>query len=192
MAEQIDPRHLLINIARILKQLKIPYIITGGMAVLIWGRPRFTADIDIVVELKKKDIDNLEKALIALGNAGYIDKGAIREALETKGEFNFIDGETGVKVDFWVLRDDPFDFSRLKRRIAKSILGERVYFTSPEDLILIKLRWYQEFQSSRQIEDVESILRISGKKLDMQYLKHWAKKLGVLEIFRSVRHLVGS
>ncbi len=56
MAEQIDPRHLLINIARILKQLKIPYIITGGMAVLIWGRPRFTADIDIVVELKKKDM----------------------------------------------------------------------------------------------------------------------------------------
>jgi len=38
---QEDPKNLLVNIAKILKELKIPYIITGGMAVLVWGRPRF-------------------------------------------------------------------------------------------------------------------------------------------------------
>ena len=40
---------LLIKIADTLKDLKVPYIITGGMAVSVWGRPRYTADIDIVV-----------------------------------------------------------------------------------------------------------------------------------------------
>jgi len=69
---QANPRYLLANIAKILKRLEIPYIITGGMAVLLWGRPRFTADIDIVIELKEKYIDKLETALRELGEARYI------------------------------------------------------------------------------------------------------------------------
>jgi len=181
--EQIDPRHLLINIAKILKRLKILYMVTGGMAVLIWGRPRFTADIDIVIELQSEKIDDLGKALLELGRAGYVDKEAMRQAFKRQDEFNFIDGETGVKIDFWVLKEkDPFDISRLKKKVARIISGERVFFTSPEDLILIKLRWYKETQSSRHLEDIESILKISGKKLDKQYLRQWAKKLKVSEI----------
>ncbi len=187
---QTDPRQLLVNIAKILRRLKIPYIVTGGMAVLLWGRPRFTADIDIVIELKQGDIDALEKALKQLGKAGYIDKEAMRQALAASGEFNFIDAETGVKVDFWVLKEkDSFDRSRLKRRKAKDILDNKVYFSSPEDLILIKLKWYQESESIRHMEDVESILRISGKKLDKRYLQKWAKKLGVSEILNKLTKL---
>ena len=184
--EQGDPRHLLIEISKILERLKIPYIVTGGIAVLVWGRPRFTADIDIVVELKLENIDVLARTLSLLGKANYIDKNMIKEALKHGGEFNFIHGETGIKVDFWMLEKTPFELSRIKRRVAKNILGKKVYFTSPEDLILSKLRWYQQSQSSRHIEDVTSILKISGKKLNMIYLKRWAKKLGVLDILNKL------
>ncbi len=41
-------------------------------------------------------------------------------------------------------------------------------------------------KSSRQLEDVESILKISGEKLDMKYLKDWAKKLKVLNILNTL------
>lgn len=184
--EEKDPRHLLVEVSKILRELKIPYIITGGMAVLIWGRPRFTADIDIVVELKIENVDSLTAALLALGKASYIDKNMIKDALDHGGEFNFIHGNTGIKVDFWVLQKKPFESSRLKRRIAKNILDEKVYFISPEDLILSKLEWYEQTNSSRHLEDVESILKISSKKLDMEYLKQWAKKLGVLEILKEL------
>ncbi|MBU2634849.1 nucleotidyl transferase AbiEii/AbiGii toxin family protein [Patescibacteria group bacterium] len=184
--EEKDPRHLLVEVTKILQELKIPYIITGGMAVLIWGRPRFTADIDIVVELKIENVDSLTAALSVLGKASYIDKNMIKDALEHGGEFNFIHGDTGIKVDFWVLQKKPFELSRLKRRIAKDILGEKVYFISPEDLILSKLEWYEQTNSSRHLEDVESVLKISGKKLDMEYLKQWAKKLEVLNILKEL------
>lgn len=180
--EKIDPRILLVRITEILDSLKIPYLITGGIAVLVWGRPRFTADIDIVVELRRTHLINLVKKLRDLGEDSYIDQTSAEKALLSKGEFNFIDGETGVKVDFWVLRDDLFDRSRLNRRQEKAILGKKVYFSSPEDLILIKLKWHKESQSSRQLEDVESILKISGDKLDMNYLKAWASRLDVSEI----------
>lgn len=178
--EQGDPRHLLAEVAKILQRLKIPYLVTGGMAVLVWGRPRFTADIDIVVELKSENIDKLTSALSILGKASYIDKNMVKDALKHGGEFNFIHGETGIKVDFWVVKKQEFELSRLTRRIAKNILKQKVYFISPEDLILSKLRWYKKNQSSRHVEDAESVLKISGKKLDMAYLRRWAKKLGIL------------
>ncbi|MBU4299375.1 nucleotidyltransferase [Patescibacteria group bacterium] len=178
--EQKDPRHLLTEVSNILQRLKIPYIITGGIAVLVWGRPRFTADIDIVVELKFENINNLVKTLSLLGKASYIDKDMIEDAFDRGGEFNFIHGETGIKVDFWVLKKTPFELSRMKRKVAKSILNKKVYFVSPEDLILSKLQWYRQSQSSRHMEDVESVFKISGKKLNMEYLKQWARKLGVL------------
>lgn len=185
--QKTDPRYLLIQIAKILKALKIPYLVTGGMAVFVWGRPRFTADIDIVVELDWGEIDNLEKALMALGKFGYVDKGAMQEAMRQKGEFNFIDGNTGVKVDFWVLnKSDPLDVLRLKRKVARKVLGKIIYFISPEDLILSKLKWYQMGKLTRQVEDIESVLKISGEKLDMQYIKNWAKKINAREIFNKI------
>lgn len=178
--ETIDPRHLLVKIAKILEQLKIPYLVTGGMAVLIWGRPRFTADIDIVIEFKAKDISGFVASLSKLGEASYIDRNMIEDALARKGEFNFIHGDTGIKVDFWVLdKSDIFELHRLKRRICKNLLGQKVYFISPEDLILSKLRWHkQSGGSTRHLEDIESIIKIFGKKLDMKFLEKWARKQG--------------
>ena len=184
--ELTDPRQLLVVIAKLLKKLKVPYIITGGMAVFIWGRPRFTADIDIVVELKYEDIDVLERALMALGKSGYVDKNVMREALENSGEFNFIDGNTGVKVDFWVAKNSEFDRNKFQRKKARKIMEEIVYFISPEDLILSKLKWHAIGESMRQLEDIESILKISGEKLDMRYIKKWARKLEVIDTFNEV------
>lgn len=45
MTETIDPRDLLVQVAKILDKLKISHIVSGGMAVFVWGRPRFTDDI---------------------------------------------------------------------------------------------------------------------------------------------------
>lgn len=174
-----DPRHLLANIAKVLTKLKIPYIVTGGIGVLIWGRPRFTADIDIVVELKKEKVKDLVEALQELKQGGYIDEDVVKEAIQNEGEFNFIDNESGVKVDFWVLQDTAFDTSRFKRKVAKKVFGQNIYFIAPEDLILIKLKCHKELSSDKQIEDVKSILKISGGKIDKKYLRSWAKKLGV-------------
>lgn len=184
--ESIDPRRLLAGIAKILNHLKIPYLVTGGMAVLIWGRSRFTADIDIVIQLKYENATELKKTLLNFRKKGYIDEEAIKEAIRNKGEFNFIDIESGVKVDFWILKEsDPIILKQLKRRVAKKIFKQKVYFISPEDLILTKLVWYQKSgESSRHIEDVESVFKISGKNLDISYLKKQAAKVGVAGLLK--------
>ncbi len=169
----MDPQNLLVKIVKILNSLKIPYLVTGGMAIYVWGRPRFTADIDVVIELKREKVKELVKVLIKMG---YIDEDAVNEALEYKSEFNFIDQQAGIKVDFWVLKDDEFDKFRLKRRKIRKILEQKVYFISPEDLILTKLLWFEESKSTRHLEDIQSIMSIKKNELDFKYLKSWAKK----------------
>jgi len=181
-----DPNHLLIKIAELLEQLKIPYFITGGMAVTVWGRPRFTADIDIIIQMQPKDAETLEKTLSIISEASYVSMEAIKRALNNYGEFNFIDGESGMKVDFWILKNTPFAVSQLKRRKMRSILGKKIYFSSPEDLILSKLIWHKESPTGRQLDDVESILRVSKKRLDFKYLQSWAKKLDLESILNEV------
>lgn len=186
MVEEADPRHLLIKIAGILDELQIPYLVTGGLAVLVWGRPRFTADIDIVIETQAEAREKIYQKLLTVGK-GYIDEEEIKKAIEAQGEFNFIDGESGIKVDFWISKDDDFDASRLKRRVAREVLGRKIYFTSPEDLILIKLVWYKESGSSRHLEDIESVVKISGEKLDHLYIEKWVEKLGLGKYWSEVR-----
>ncbi len=135
--------------------------------------------------LTSTDIDRLIEALRSLHKESYIEKIAVLEALKNYGEFNFLDGETGIKVDFWILQKSPFDVSRLQRRVAKKILNSNVYFISPEDLIISKLLWYKKSRSSRHLEDVESIFTISGSLLDMSYVKKWAKNLGIEKFLKN-------
>ena len=180
-----DTRHLLVKVAEILDSLNISYLVTGGIAVLIWGRPRFTADIDLVVEVKAQDLAKLQKALKNMSPQGYIELDAMKEAIKNQGEFNFIDAGTGIKVDFWILTDSLLDKARFKRRKIKNILNKDIYFTSPEDLILIKLKWYKESESSRQREDVESILKIT-ENLDKSYIEEMAQNIDLLDVWLKI------
>jgi len=174
---------LLTQISAILDKLNIPYAITGGMAVSVWGRPRFTADIDIVVELMPKNINSLAKELLEIDKDVYVSEEAMQEALERKGEFNFIHPQSQLKVDFWIVKNN-FNKQEIKRAIPKKIEGHKINFVSPEDLILSKLLWYQQSESTRQLEDIESVLKIS--KIDMNYIKKTAEKQETLEILNEL------
>jgi len=178
--EIINPEKLLLKIVPILDKLKIDYFITGGFAVSVWGRPRATFDIDIVLALREPEISDLAKAIKAISKSGYFDEDMAREAIRNNGEFNFIDPETGIKVDFWAVKNDERAKLEFKRKIAKKIDGQKICFASPEDLILNKLLWYKESGSTRHLEDIESILKIS--KLDKKYLNLWAARLDIMEI----------
>jgi len=177
---------LLISIAKILSNLKIEYFITGGFAISVWGRPRATFDIDIVVKMIEPDVSVLAEAFREISKAGHADEEMMKDAIRNKGEFNLIDSDSGLKVDFWIAEKNELNIQRFKNKKAKIISGQKVYFSSPEDLILSKLEWYEQTNSSRHLEDVESVLKISSKKLNMKYLKQWAKKLEVLGILNKL------
>ena len=179
-----DPEDLLCEVAKILQELKISYVITGGFAVAIWGRPRFTADIDIIVELLNKNILGLAKKLLLLDKDSYLDITAIKNALVNRGEFNFIHANTGMKVDFWI-RNSEFDRLKIKHAVCKQIKHRKINFVSPEDLILSKLLWYKKNKSERELEDIKSILKFS--KVSLRYIKKFSQKHSTENIFKNIR-----
>lgn len=181
----MDFQELLIKVARILEGLKITYAVTGGYAVSVWGRVRSTLDIDVIIQISRIQISALQKALKQISELSYIDEGTMVEALEREGEFNFIHGESGIKIDFFVTGRSESAKLEFERRIPKTIGDQTVYFLSPEDLVLSKLRWYKESESMKQLEDIESVLAIQ-KDLDKGYIKKWATNQGTIETLNSL------
>lgn len=182
--EIISPEKLLLKVVPILDKLKINYFITGGFAVSAWGRPRATFDIDIVIKIIETRVEPLVNLLKKISEQGYIDRDTTERAVREQGEFNFIDPDTGLKVDFWVAKEDEQINNEFSRRIVKKISNKKIYFISPEDLILNKIEWYKKTNSDRHLEDIDSIFRVSGKKLNRKYLTQQAKKLGFLGILK--------
>lgn len=182
----MDFQKLLIKIAKIFDRLRIVYCVTGGYAVSIWGRPRATFDLDIIIKLQTEKLFRLVKSLKSLSTAGYLDENVAKKTLRAGGEFNFIHPESGVKVDFWVVGQDVISLNELKRRIPKKIKNQTIFFISPEDLILSKLRWHKKTESSRQLEDIEGVLKISQSKIDLRYLKRWAGRQSTSKIFNDL------
>lgn len=167
---------MMLGMIEILEKLNIRYLVTGGMAVVVWGKPRFTADIDLVVELTSEILPRLQTSLEQFCEKGMIDFHMMQQALKACGEFNYIDADSDVKVDFWVAGNTTFDRIRFDRRIRREIAGHSLWFISPEDLVLMKLKWMQK-GSYRSIDDVVSILSSQKEKLDWNYIQSWVEKL---------------
>ena len=51
-----------------LNQVEVRYLVAGGLAVVAHGHVRFTADLDLIVDLEER---NLRRALEALARLGY-------------------------------------------------------------------------------------------------------------------------
>ncbi len=174
------------KIADILNKLKIPYAITGGVAVTVWGRARYTADIDIVIDISSQKLEQLINALLGIEKGIYLDisPDISIETIKQQGGFNLIHSQSGIKADFVIKGSDEFSQLEIKRAVKKNFHNQKIYFISPEDLILIKLLWHKDSGSTRHLEDAESILKIT--KVDLKYIKQWAKRQSTLKTLNKI------
>lgn len=182
-----DPIKVLIKIAKILDELKIDYYVTGGFAVTIWGQPRFTADIDMVVKMTDFHKGIFADKVQALFPDGYIDKSQIESALKSVGQFNFIEPGSGLKIDFYIAKQNDFEKEAF-RNSKNEDLGYKIKLISPENLILSKLIWYKEAGSDRHLEDIRSVLT-TRKNIDKKYLNSWVEKLGLEKVWEESQAL---
>ena len=47
---------------RPLNELEIPYMVTGSVAAMLYGEPRLTHDVDLVLQIQQSDIARLARA----------------------------------------------------------------------------------------------------------------------------------
>ncbi len=163
------------SICQKLETKQIDYMLSGSLALNAYTVPRMTRDIDIVIALRPEQLQDFLSLFSETDT--YFSKPAIQSALEQPGMFNIIDFETGYKVDFIVLKSEPFRQKEFSRRQRSESFGFLTWIVSPEDLILSKLIWIQTLSSDRQQEDLKHLLAI--KPLDHEYIHDWIIRLNL-------------
>lgn len=181
---------LLKKITSLLQKADIPYMITGAISVIFYGRPRASHDIDFVVEAKPDDTSRVIQAFSSLPhNEFLVDSRAIREAILQKFVFQVLHLPTMLKFDFFLLKNTEFDKTRFKRRKIVDVFGEKIVFASPEDTILIKLLWYKDTKIEKHLVDAAFVYQIQKKNLDETYLINWTKKQNTAQLLKGLNEI---
>jgi hypothetical protein len=181
----MEPSELLQRIVAILERLDLRYFVTGSMATIFFGEPRFTNDIDIVVDLPANRIAEFCAAFPS--PELYLSEETVYRAVSRRGQFNIIHPASGLKVDIMVPADSSFNRSRFSRvkRIRPAPSFDAV-FSSAEDVMLEKMEAYREGGSEKHLRDIAGVLKISGEHLDRAYMADWADRMGTSEIWEEV------
>lgn len=170
----------LAELARNLDELGVPYFVTGSIAVLHYGRPRWTHDIDLVALVTPEDVAELSACL---PERYALDAVAATRSAEEGDHFNVIDQRTGMKVDFWPLAPTSYARTVMDRRRRMPLDSGEVWVIAVEDLVLSKLVWFLETdRDPKHWDDVLGIIEVSHSEIDRAYLGQWASMLGLREL----------
>lgn len=160
------------KIIDVLNKYRIPYMLSGSVAMSLYIVPRATRDFDFIINLLLKDVDlfadNFKEGY-------YCEKDAISAAVTNYSIFNIIDHTSGFKADFVILKNNAFRQAEFNRRVQMDYFGKTIYVVTPEDLLISKLIWIQDLQSAIQMEDISNIIALDN--LDLSYINHWLTKL---------------
>lgn len=158
-----------------LEEAGVRYLVVGGVAVVLHGHLRVTADLDLVVQLGE---DNLRRALRALTELGYRPRAPV--SLESFADpeirsrwieeknlqvFSLWNEDPGsFEVDLFVT--EPFDFDQAHARAVRVPLeSTRVTVVSREDLIRLKLQAGRP-ADRQDIEALEALAEEAGNAED--------------------------
>ena len=159
---------LIEKLARVFNRAKIPYIVRGGQAVLVYGEPRFTKDIDITIGV---DTDKTAQ-ILALVHTLHLEilPKDVEEFVKRTMVLPLTQEKTGIRVDI-IFSFSPYERKALQRAQQFTVGKTKVRFASKEDTIIQKLFAGRALD----LDDVKGILKRSSE-YDKRYIKRWLKE----------------
>ena len=175
-------QRLLKKISRELRKVSIPHMVIGGQAVLLYGEPRLTRDIDITLGIGANELDKVTKIVSIIGLKILVKK----EFVERNMVLPTIEEKSGIRVDF-IFSFSPYERQAIERGKDIKLGRTFVRFASLEDVVIHKVIAGR----ARDMEDIKSIL-LKNPKYDsgeiIKWLKEFDDSLGenFLEVFRKI------
>jgi hypothetical protein len=181
----MEPSELLRRFVEVLERLRIPYLVTGSMATIAYGEPRFTNDIDVVVPLRLDQVDTFCASFPQ--PEFYCYRESVIQAVRDRSQFNIIHHGSGFKIDVIVPDESEFNRSRLSRGVCLPGSPDfDIWFASLEDVILKKLEYYRMGGSEKHIRDIAGVLKVQAGRVDRDYITDWTERLGLADVWREV------
>jgi hypothetical protein len=146
---------------------KVRYVICGGLAVNLHGVPRMTADVDIILDYEKENLENFQKSanelhyqlsvpvqITQLADDNFRQELMSKKNLLALSYFNFDNNYLNLDV----VLNSPISFEMLwNNRVSKKNNGSEYYIVSVDDLITLK-------QLANRVQDIQDIHFLSQLK----------------------------
>jgi len=159
-------------------------MVIGGQAILVYGEPRLTRDIDVTLGIGVDELPRIKRILPAMGLKALVKKDqdfvARTMVLPTK------DKDSEIRVDF-IFSFSPYERQAIERARDIKIGRTPVKFASLEDVVIHKMISGRP----RDLEDIKSVL-LKNPKYDFDYISRWLKEFdqslgqNFLETFRKM------
>ena len=174
------PAELLRALSLALAKLGVPWYVFGAQAVLFWGRPRFTEDIDVTVHLGSLATSRLIEGLQDAGFTLRVE--GTPEFIAQTRVVPFTFGKTAWALDT-VLGGPGLEEAFQRRAVKVDVApGLSVPVISAEDLIVTKMLAGR----AKDLDDVRGVLAARSDRLDIaavrQTLSMLEEALGVSDL----------
>lgn len=184
---------LFLLFTRRLNALGAPYMVCGSVAVIVYGEPRLTHDVDLVVVLTREQIARLPDLFpSAEFYLPPVEIMLVEAGREQRGHFNIIHHDSGFKADVYLSGNDPLHAWGLARARKLEVDGEPLRVAPPEYVILRKLEYFREGGSEKHLRDIRSMLATSPGLIDEAELAPLVAERGLQDLWRRVKESPGS
>jgi len=165
----------------------IRYMVTGSVAAILYGEPRMTHDVDLVVDLDEGRLGEFT-ALFPVAEFYCPPVEVIRTEVRraVRGHFNVIHRATGFKADIYPVGEDPLHRWAMERRHVESFKGVDIQVAPAEYVILRKLEFYREGGGERHVQDIRAMLASAGDQIDRSLLEEHIRRRGLTTVWETV------
>lgn len=158
----------------VLNRHAIRYHLTGGITSILYGEPRFTQDVDIVVDPISSRLRQKEILSDLISQDFHLNLLEASRAIEQGEMFQLFDSEEALKIDIYVRELIPGELSRSVKAVLFE--GTELSFVCPEDAVLSKLIWIsrgsqksrRDFRKAYVMASEKSRVLIAARAAEMQ------------------------
>jgi hypothetical protein len=186
------PRSLVDTFVSRLEKLEMPYVVTGAVASIIYGEPRLTNDVDLIMMMKTEDIERFVQAFPSTEfycPPAEVLKIEIRRS--QRGHFNLIHHDTGTKADIYLAGEDELHRWALSKRRDMVVEAERVRVAPPEYVIVRKLEYYREGGSEKHLRDIAGMVELSSDEIDFKVLEEFVQRYRLEKEWAKAKSMAG-
>ena len=177
--KKTDFERLIAAIARELGARSLSFVLIGGQAVLLHGRPRATEDIDITIDADPSKLEGILELVEALEFSVLADD--VETFVRQTYVLPTVDESTGIRVDF-IFSSTRYEHTAIERAEIVELDGEPVPFASVEDLIILKLIAGRPVD----LQDAGTVVRRKGPDIDWAYVTDWIGRFAQIEGFEDL------
>jgi len=180
----VTDNEALLTVIDALNELGIPYALVGSYASNFYGVPRSTQDADFVVQIKEGDVDRLRERL---DPTLRLDRQASFETITGSTQYVIRIPRGRFKIELFLLDEDLHNQEHFRRRTHHRLLDRDVWFPTPEDVVVTKLRWSKRGRRRKDLDDAQKVLAVRQGRLDLEYIRRWCTRHSTLDLFEELQ-----